>query len=148
MTIADALKFLGLVPNSVWVLVLFLFLSFVEVSKIKINPWSALFNAIGKRLNHSTNVRLDALEKSNAKLQTDLSNHVVQSQRRIILDFADNLRIGQQRHSKEQFDYVILICKDYEWYIEENKMSNGQVEEATEYIRNIYQERLRKNDFL
>ena len=55
--------------------------------------------------------------------------------------------MNHRRHTKEQFDHVIEILDRYDKYITENKLTNGQVDVAHEYILEIYKQCIRENDF-
>lgn len=62
-----------------------------------------------------------------------------------ILDMASALSGGKQ-YNKEQFEHVLSIHERYEKLLEENNMSNGQVDVSISIIKDIYKEKL-KNGF-
>ena len=58
--------------------------------------------------------------------------------RRDILNFYDTCRSGQ-KHTKEQFDFVIRQCDYYETYIQDHDIKNGVIEAAIKEIRRLYE---------
>lgn len=62
-----------------------------------------------------------------------------------ILHFASALSGGGE-FSKEPFDHILKTYQKYEKILEENHMSNGQVQMSMEVINDIYKEKL-KNGF-
>lgn len=71
-------------------------------------------------------------------------------ERRIrILRFADEITHGQPKHSKDHFQQLMEDCQEYEEYINKHtEFKNGITEPAITLIRDTYNERLKKNDFL
>jgi len=76
----------------------------------------------------------------NRKLQT---NHLAYT---VIVDI-DVLRNILAEQLVAGADHVIDILDKYEKYITENKLKNGQVDVAHEYILEIYKQCMRDNDF-
>lgn len=107
---------------------------------IKIQPVRWAIKQLGNLLNSDIKEQLD-------KLQKDFQDHKIDSWRREILDFSNSC-INHKRHTKEEFDHIIDIAAKYNKYIEDNKLTNGQVDVAEEYIKEIYKECMRENDFI
>lgn len=63
----------------------------------------------------------------------------IENMRWKILGFANDLINGKTCY-KEQFDNILKTYDDYEHILEENGMSNGQVEESMKFIREKYHE--------
>ncbi len=136
-------------------------LSIIEVTPIKINPWSALFGWIGKKANKEvidrldkTDKRIDGVDGRIDGLDKRLDEHIVNSletelkQRRMaILDFSSSLIRGMNYH-KEKYDFMIAECDSYEKYCNENDIVNGVATASIAEIRRIYGERLRTGSFL
>ena len=106
---------------------------------LKFQPVRWLLSRLGNLINADIKKQLDGLQK-------DFTEFKVDAWRTEILDFSDSCMNGQ-RHTKEQFDHVIEILDKYETYITENKLKNGQVDVAHEYIKEIYKQCIRENDF-
>ena len=119
----------------------------VEVAPIKINPWGALLKYIGKVTNGELNEKFDTLQDDLKQLKRDFEVKNANDKRWDILDFSNSCRNGR-KHGKEEWEHVINQLKEYETYVEEHHIDNGVIEEETKYLRELYQERCRNNDFL
>ena len=64
-----------------------------------------------------------------------------------ILDFANSCKNGR-RHTQDEFKHIIEIHDDYETLLESTGEKNGFLDAEFDYIREIYAERQKKNDFL
>ena len=71
-------------------------------------------------------------------------------ERRIrILHFADEITHKTVFHSKDNFQQAMDDCRYYEEYVNKHPdFKNGMTDPAIKLIRETYDERLRKNDFL
>lgn len=63
----------------------------------------------------------------------------IENMRWKILEFA-NLLINGKTCYKEQFDNILKTYDEYEKILEDNEMTNGQVEESMKFIREKYHE--------
>lgn len=113
---------------------------------IKVQPVRWLLKRLGNLINAGANEKYDKIQKQLDELQKEVTEFKVDSWRTEILDFSDSC-MNHRRHTKEQFDHVIEILGKYEKYIEENELTNGQVDVAHEYILEIYKQCIRENDF-
>ena len=117
--------------------ILLLLSLFIEIVPVKISP----LGWIGSRLNQGVLQRVGALEKQVAE-QTAISA------RARILRFGEELLRGVE-HTKEHFDSILKDIKMYEAYCEKHReFENGITEPIIERIKEVYRDRLRKNDFL
>lgn len=107
---------------------------------IKIQPVRWAIKQLGNLLNSDLKEQLNALQK-------EFQDHKIDSWRLEILDFANSC-INHRRHTKEEFDHILDISAKYKKYIADNKLTNGQVDVAEEYIIEIYKECMRENDFI
>lgn len=149
-----------------------IFLTLIEIAPIKINPLGALLRYIGKKTTVEINKKLDGLKEEYSNRENELRKshevltdsfntlqaeiHTVKREFEIknandkrwdILDFANSCRNGR-KHGREEWEHVIDQLKCYETYVKEHKIDNGVIEEETQYLRELYRERCRKNDFL
>ena len=106
---------------------------------IKFQPVRWVLKRMGNLINADIKKQLDELQKEVTEFKVD-------SWRAEILDFSESC-MNHRRHTKEQFDHVIEILDKYDKYITENKLTNGQVDVAHEYILEIYKQCIRENDF-
>lgn len=162
MTFQEFLEMTGLTTTGFWGVVVFLTSIGIEViPKIKWNPWSTLIKWIGSHFNAKIDSKVDSvrgeikvIEKKVDYLQNELSRHVSESEikslqdtRRDILDFC-NACMNNRRHTKEQFDFMIHECDNYEVYIKKNDIKNGVIEAAIAEIRRLYEKCIREHSFL
>lgn len=146
--------------------ILLLLLTFVEISPIKINPWSWIGKGIGKALNQDlikemkeietkhkddqkeNEERFNALERSQSEFEKYYKQDDAKSARRRILSCADELRRGVE-HSQEFFDDVLEDISYYNSYCKENPdFENMKAVVAIEFIKETYHKCLKDNDFL
>ena len=107
---------------------------------IKFQPVRWAIRKLGDLLNHDIKEKIDKIEK-------ELEEHKLESQRYEILDFANSC-MNHRKHTKEEFDHIIKVHDSYEGYITAHGMKNGQVKVAYEYIEKIYMRCIEKNSFL
>ena len=155
MSLKDILSLAALKDTLSWGGIAFLVIaSLLQFSKININPWDKIFGWIGDRLNSKLLERLKGLETEMTKIKDSLNDHIRESEvkdlqdtRRDILEFANSCMNGR-RHTKEQFDFIIKQCDDYETYIEKNDIKNGVVTSAIREIRRLNDKCIQENSFL
>lgn len=135
-------------------LVFFAVMTLIQITPIKINPWSAIFKWLGKQLNTDVLVKMNALEKRIESVEKRQEDHVKESEkdelkarRMTILDFSSSILRGVNYH-REKFNFMINECDTYEQYCKDNEVKNGVAQASIAEIRRIYQEHLRNNDFL
>lgn len=105
--------------------------SLVEVSPLKINPWTWAGNKLGKYLGIS-------------EIREELENN----RRTRILRFDDEL-ISHIRHRKDMFEAILVDCDTYERYCKAHKgYVNSIAGDSIEHIREVYHECKAKGEFL
>ena len=122
-------------------------MSIIQISKININPWDWFFGLIGKKLNKEL---LNKVEEIDNKLDSHIKEdqkEKLEGMRRDILEFANSCMNGR-RHTQEQFTFVIKKCDEYEKYIEDNHIKNGEISSAIEEIRRLNTKCRQKNSYL
>ena len=128
--------------------------TFIEVSKIKINPWSSLFKWIGSKMMEDVRAEIKALDKKQeemAKKQDELSKQravdAMDAVKAEIFRFYNECQKGE-RHSEGEFNHIIQQNEKYEKLVEENGESNGVYEMEYDYIMEIYRKCRQEKDFL
>lgn len=126
----------------------------VEFSKLPWNPISSFAKWFGSKANTGTderldkiNARLDDMDGRMDRIEKDRCDDNVKGTRRYILDFENSCR-NKRMHTKEEFDHVIDEISNYNAYCIEHHINNGVIKNAEKYLTDIYQERLKHNDFL
>ena len=128
--------------------VLIVLMSLLEISKIKINPWSWIAKKIGKALNGEVLEKLDVQGKEIDKLKEICDEREANDCRYRILRFDDEIRHGA-RHTKEHFDQVLGDVKSYEDYCGEHpKYRNNVAHFAIKNIKKTYEKCESENSFL
>lgn len=130
-------------------------LSKIEVSKIKINPWTTIRKWIGATFGKEHGERISALDTRLKVIEELLTRHIEDSDRRDadrarrrILAFERELQ-WDVKHSGEEFQDMLETIRQYETYCAEHpKYHNHVADYAAAHIKETYQDRLRKHDFL
>lgn len=135
-------------------LLLVILLTLIQITPVKWNPWDSILTWLGKKLNAGVKKEVDELKDSLKEVEKKLDNHITESKvkdlkdtRRDILDFCSSSMNGQ-RHTQEQYRFVIKKCDEYELYVEANKIKNGEITSAIKEIRRRYDRHIQQNDFL
>lgn len=127
---------------------------FVEVSKIKFNPWGKLFEFMGRALNRDVKKELDNIQKmlnahSNClkEIEMTVDMNEIKRIRAEIFAFADSCKMGE-KHTEDAFLHIIDIHDDYEKLLAKYDMTNGRISMDYDYIMTIYQECVKKRNLL
>lgn len=127
---------------------LFILMTLIQISPIKIDPWTWIFRAIGKLLNGEVLEKVDALSKDVQKNKEDDDEQWALLSRSHILRFGDEILHGTS-HSKEHFDQILLDITKYENYCESHPKFLNNIANATiKQIKDTYQKCLDENNFL
>lgn len=123
-------------------------LSFIiQITPIKLNPWSTLLGWIGKLLNGDLNKKIDKLTHDMKDLSAQRKEDEKDRIRWEILDFANSCRNGRS-HTKDEFQHIITLKDKYKKLLQETNDTNGVFDAEYDYIKKVYTERQEKNDFL
>lgn len=135
--------------------VLVALLSLVEVSPIKINPWSGLAKWLGRAINGEVLSTMQTIQTAQ-KAQTDaLAAHIkaddernADTLRMRVLHFNNELLRGD-RHTREDFIEILAVIDAYEQYCKNHpNYRNNRASHAIANIGRVYDERLKLRDFL
>lgn len=118
--------------------------SLVEISPIKINPWSWLGNTLNKDLIK----KLEKVEKDVAEVKREVGESTAVTSRYRILRFDDEILHGIM-HTKEHFDQILLDIDVYESFCDEHPdFKNNLAIMAIRHIKEVYEKCSRENSFL
>ena len=120
----------------------------LEVSKIKINPWSWLAKTIGRAING------EVLEKVN-ETKAQLDEHIriddernADLHRARILQFNTDL-LHNINHTEEDFNEILYNIDYYERYCKEHEeYKNNRAVHAIRNIKRVYDECMKNHSFL
>lgn len=135
--------------------ILAVFLTLVEIAPIKINPWSKIAKAIGRAFNADVLDELKTVKNQQSKTQQKLEEHIrtddmrdADSHRQRILQFNNEL-LRDIPHTREDFIEILSVIDQYEAYCKEHPdYKNSRCVHAIANIGRVYDERLKKHDFL
>lgn len=143
MTVIDIFKVVQ--ENSgIITIILIVVASVLEVSKIRINPWSW----VGRMFNKDVIHKVEKIERDLADVKKEVGENTAVSARYRILRFDDEL-LHDVKHTKEHFDQILLDIDVYEKYCDSHKdFRNNLAVMAIEHIKIVYQKCSRENLFL
>lgn len=113
---------------------------FVQVTPIQISPITWLVRWI-------SNVMVGDLRRDIADMKSTIDENEKDRIRWEVLDFANSCRNGR-RHTKDEFQHIITLNTKYKQLLRRTNDENGVFDAEYEYIRRLYAERQKKNDFL
>lgn len=120
----------------------------IQITPIKINPWTWLAKIIGRAINSEVIEKVDSLEKKVDKLERDTGEQAAKDCRVRILHFGDEILHGV-KHSKEHFDQILLDITEYEQYCDDHPdFKNNMTALTTKRIKATYEECHAEHSFL
>lgn len=108
-----------------------------------INNKAEVYDESIKQLREALTEVMQAL-KDNTKLTEEM---FIQSSRDRIIDFATKTSNENVMVSREEFNRIFKVYAKYEKYLEEHKMTNGEVDINYQIIKESYEQRLRDHAF-
>lgn len=130
-------------------------LTLIQIAPIKVNPWSAILEWLGNQTNKALLAKMEAFEadmkgvKAEVDTIRDENREIHAKDCRVrILRFADEIYLGQS-HSHEHFKQILGDITHYEKYCDAHPEFENQIAVAAiAQIKETYNERLKKHDFL
>ena len=154
---------LNWISNHLWTVIIAI-PTLIQITPIKINPWSALAKWFGKFITGDACSKIDDMvskvnnltEKIN-KID-DLSEKIINLDKEVaenekdrirweILNFANSCH-NRGQHTKDEFEHIIALNTKYKRLLKETKDENGVFEIEYEYINKLYAELKDTNGFL
>lgn len=108
-----------------------------------VNNRAEVYDESIKQLREALTEVMQAL-KDNTKLIDEM---FIQSSRDRIIDFATKTSNENVMVSREEFNRIFKVYAKYEKYLEEHKMTNGEVDINYQIIKESYEQRLRDYAF-
>lgn len=120
----------------------------IQITPVKLDPWSWLAKAIGKAINADVLAKLGEVEKRLDKHITVDDQRAADGNRTRILHFNNEL-VRNLKHTKEEFVEILAEIDAYEEYCRSHpEYPNNRAVIVIDNVRDVYKERLKKNDFL
>lgn len=124
-------------------------LTLIEITPLKLNPWSALARAIGRAVNAEVLRTLQDVQAQLLQTQTRLQAHMEASEekqadaaRLEILHF-NNAFLRGIPHTEEEFIEILHVIDRYEAYCRTHPdYPNSRAVQAVTNIRRVYAERM------
>ena len=134
------------IGKNLWTIIIVVSI-FIQITPIKVNPWSALFKWIGKTITGNACSKIDGLIDKVEKIEKGVKTNEKDRIRWEILDFANSCR-NDRKHTRDEFQHIVALNDKYKRLLSETNDTNGVFEVEYNYIQDLYAERLEKNDFL
>lgn len=123
-------------------------LTVVQISPIKINPWSYVAKSLGRAMTGDLADEVKALNEKVGNLEQTVHESNAVNARVRILRFGDEVYRGQ-KHTKEHFDQVLSDITTYEQYCNAHpNFRNNMTALTVEHIKEVYKDCLEKHQFL
>lgn len=130
-------------------------LTLIQIAPIKVNPWSTVAKAVGRLINAEVLKELAEVRAAQAETQRRLDGHIhvdderdADRHRESILQFNNEL-LREIPHTREDFIEVLAKIDAYEKYCTDHpEYPNSRAVHAIANIGRVYDDRLKKHDFL
>ncbi len=123
-------------------------LTVLQVSKVKVNPWSWIIDRLGRALNKELLDEVADIKKDLLMQKEDFEKDQVLQARRRILSAADEIRRGIP-HSDEFFTEVLGDVDTYTTYCKDHpKFENSKAENSIELIKSTHFTVVKENKFV
>lgn len=133
---------------------LLVLLTLIQISPIKINPWSAIARGLGRAFNKDVLDKLQTVEAEQKVIKTELAKQKAEADKREadgwrgeILRFNMEL-VKHTKHTREDYIEILDIIDKYETYCKSHKeYENNRAVHAVANIERCYDDRLKNDDF-
>ena len=161
MTLQEASTIL-LSDGGFWAAVVIILLTLIEITPIKLNPWSWFAKKLGKAFNGEVmkeisnlnqeigNVKKEVkgIKKDVADIREEAKEREATNRRTRILEFGDEI-LHEVDYSKEHWDSVLMDISAYEHYCDDHPHYMNNVAKATiKHIKHMYDKHLEEDSFL
>lgn len=119
----------------------------IQISPIKLNPWSKLLGWIGKIINAELLKKIEEQDMKFGNMQRIIDENEKDRIRHEVLTFANQCR-NHVKHTKDEFQHILAINKKYHDLLDNYNESNGVFDAEYEYILELYHDCQRNNSFL
>ena len=120
---------------------------FIQISPIKINPWSTIIKWAGKLIMNEACGKMDDLIKTVNNIDKEVKENEKDRIRWEILDFANSCH-NHRKHTRDEFKHIIELNDKYNELLEKTQDRNGVFKAEYEYIQRLYNKLNEKDAFL
>jgi hypothetical protein len=129
--------------------------SLIEITPIKLNPWTWIGKKIGRLFNgelmvEMKNVKTEVkgIKNDVADIREEAKEREATNRRTRILEFGDEI-LHEVDYSKEHWDSILMDVSAYENYCDDHPHYMNNVARATiKHIKDMYQKHLSDDSFL
>ena len=120
----------------------------IQVSPIKLNPWTSLARWIGRAINGEVIQEVKELKQKVEQMDHDAGERRAKDARARVLRFGDEL-LHDDRHSKEHFDDILQDITEYEKYCDKHpEFENDRMKLTAQKIKDTYKRCWEEHSFL
>ena len=131
-----------------WAFTAFVLAAFVQFTPaIKLDPLTWLFRLIGRWVNAEVMKEIEVVKATQQEQQTAIDENEKDRVRFEVLDFANSCR-NKRKHTKDEFEHIIVLNSKYEKLLEKTGDTNGVFTAEFEYIMELYRQCQREDTFL
>lgn len=128
--------------------VVFVLLTIIQITPIKLDPWSAIARIIGRAINGEVMTKVDKLSHDLQEMKATEEERDAVNARIRILQFGDELCMNV-RHTRERFNQILADIDMYENYCDTHPtFENNQSVMTIQNIKDVYHDCMKKHDFL
>ncbi len=117
---------------------------FIQISPIKWNPITSLFNWLGKTITQDVSKQVEDMNKTIDDIQKQIYTNEKDRIRWEVLDFARSCRNGQE-HTFDEFRHIIKLNDKYEDLLAKTKEKNGVFKLEMQYINELFDKYKKEN---
>lgn len=129
-----------------WQIILFVSI-FIQITPIKLNPWSAIINWFGKIIMNEACGKMDNLIKKVNDIEKEQRENEKDRIRWEILAFANSCHSGA-KHTQDEFLHIIELNDKYTRLLAATNDMNGVFTAEYNYIYELYGKLIQRNAFM
>ena len=154
MTLQELFKLIS-DHSGLFTIIVTILLSLIEITPIKLNPWSWLGKKMGRLFNGElmdemgkVKQEVKGIKKDVSDIREEAKEREATNRRARILEFGDEI-LHEVDYSKEHWDSVLMDISAYEHYCDDHPHYMNNVAKATiKHIKHMYDKHLEEDSFL
>lgn len=110
---------------------------FIQISPIKWNPITSLFNWLGRIITEGVSKQVEEMNKTIDNIQKQIYTNEKDRIRWEVLDFARSCRNGQD-HTYDEYKHIIKLNDKYQDLLAKTADKNGVFDNEFTYIKELF----------
>lgn len=110
---------------------------FIQISPIKWNPITSLFNWLGRTITEGVSKQVEEMNKTIDNIQKQIYTNEKDRIRWEVLDFARSCRNGQD-HTYDEYKHIIKLNDKYQDLLAKTADKNGVFDNEFTYIKELF----------